>query len=437
MVTPVRPGCNDRDVSDAAAIPLSPEDKAILDLECAWIAGHTCKIVVLGEGAPDVAGLRGLVGDRIAAVPELTRRLGGSDEAPLWVPDESFDVDRHIRRSELGPAPDRAAELEEVARLFEQRLDRDRPLWAIDVVPRAGGGSVLVWRIHHALADGTASMRFAEELLWDSDLSADGTVRRPASAHGHGEHPDHERRRAHLAAFIEREFAGSIHRSPFDGEIGTRRRIAVAEVPLGPLHDAAKGLAGATLNDAVLASVAGALRRWIENHHGSLGAVRVRVPVSLHHEGDDAGNRDSFFSVRLPLNEPDPVARLRTVAEETRIRKQEHDAELLDHAAGTIGRHSAKLAALIERIENSPREFAVNVSNVPGPSHPVSVLGAPVEGLHSIAEIGLRHGLRISAVSLADRLYFGFNADPSLVEGVETMAEGVEIEAAELIALAG
>ncbi len=131
-------------MGDPTTIPLSPEDKAILDLECSWIAGHTCKVVSLGPGAPGVEGLRALIGERIAAVPELTRRLGGSADEPFWVPDENFDVEHHVRASELGPAPDRKAELDEVARLFEERLDRDRPLWAIDVVPRAGGGTVLV-----------------------------------------------------------------------------------------------------------------------------------------------------------------------------------------------------------------------------------------------------------------------------------------------------
>jgi WS/DGAT/MGAT family acyltransferase len=278
-------------------------------------------------------------------------------------------------------------------------------------------------------------MRFAAELLWDAAPTAAAST---GSGHSGppGEHPDHERRRAHLAAFIEREFAGSLHRSPFDGRIGTQRRIAIAEAPLGRLHDAARDLAGATLNDAVLAVVAGSLRRWLERHHGPLGDVRVRVPVSLHREGDDAGNRDSFFSVRLPLGIDDPAERLRAVNRETAIRKEEHDAEQLDHVAAALGRHSARLAALVERIESSPREFAVNVSNVPGPRHPVSVLGAPVEALHSIAEIGLRHGLRIAAVSLADHLYFGFNADPALVDHVEWMAEGVEDEAAALIARA-
>lgn len=422
-------------MSAPAAIPLSPEDKAILDLECASVAGHTCKVIALGADAPGLAGLRGLIAARIGAVPELTRKLGGTEQEPLWVPDRDFDVDRHVRVSELGSAPDQDAELDEVARLFERRLDRDRPLWSIDVIPRAAGGSVLVWRIHHALADGTASMRFAAELLWDADVDAGGTGSRPAAgtSSADAESPDDARRRAHLAAFIDREFAGSLHRSPFDGRIGTRRRIAVAEVPFGALHGAAKELAAATLNDAVLAIVAGSLGRWIERHHGPLGDLRVRVPVSLHHEGDDVGNRDGFFSVRLPLGVDDPVERLRTVNRETRIRKDEHDAEHLEQAVEEIGRHSARLAALVERIERSPREFAVSVSNVPGPRHPVSVLGAPVESMHSIAEIGLRHGLRITVVSLADRLYFGFNADPALVHDVEWMAEGVEVEAAELI----
>ncbi len=414
-------------------IPLQPEDRAILDLECESIAGHTCKVVLLGEGAPRTDELRARVAERIAAVPELTRKLGGADDAPAWVPDEQFDLAAHVRPSALGPTSGRQAELDEIARLFEQRLDRERPLWTIDVVERSNGGSLLVWRIHHALADGKTSMRFARELLWDVDSVS--SVPAPAPRGERYEQRDVARRR-HLAAFIDREFAGSLHHSPFDGRIGGRRRIAIARIPLHSLHDAAKSLAGATLNDAVLSVVAGSLRRWLEHHHGSLGSVRVRVPVSLHHEGDDVANRDSFFSVSLPLHEPDPVRRLRIVNHETTVRKQQHDAELLEQTIERLRHLSPRLAGLVGRIESSPREFAVSVSNVPGPRHPVSVLGAPVEGLHSIAEIGLRHGLRISVVSLADGLFFGFNADPGLVGDLETMADGVEIEAAALIAAA-
>ncbi|MDQ3721315.1 MAG: WS/DGAT domain-containing protein, partial [Actinomycetota bacterium] len=208
---------------------------------------------------------------------------------------------------------------------------------------------------------------------------------------------------------------------------------AFASVPLRELHDAAKRLAGATLNDAVLAVVAGALRCWLQRHHGQLGRVRIRVPVSLHEEGDDAGNRDSFFSVSLPLNEPDPVARLRAAQAATAVRKADHDAEQMDHLLRALGGISPRLGRFCARLEDSPRRFALSVSNVPGPPAPVTVLGAPVESVHSLAEIGERHALRVAVVSMAGRLGFGLCADPAIVEGLGEMAAGVEAEAEALV----
>ncbi len=326
---------------------------------------------------------------------------------------------------------DEAGLTAEVARRFAQRLDRSRPLWHMELVPTVDGAA-LVWRIHHALADGTTAMRFADELLWD--VAAD--TGRTGSAHP--SHPaqaaDDQRRRQHLAGFLRREFARSRTRSPFDGRIGTRRQVAFAAVPLQPLHDAAKAHCQATLNDAVLSVVAGALRRWVLAHHGHLGEVRVRVPVSLHHEGDGALNRDSFFSVALPLNEPDPLRRLLDVHAATRERKADHDAETMDELLDGLGRVSPRLRDLARQLEGSPRRFAVNVSNVPGPRRAVSVLGAPVTGLHSIAEIGERHALRVAVVSLAGTLGFGFCADPAIVADLDAMARGVEAETEALCA---
>jgi diacylglycerol O-acyltransferase / wax synthase len=415
------------------AIPLAREDRAILELESPTIAGHTCKVVVLGGPPPDLAALRAAIGERIAAAPLLTRRLGGTPDAPAWVADDAFDVARHVQATHVGGAALDAAGLRTaVARLFAQRLDRARPLWQIDALPLAGGETALVWRIHHALADGTAAMRYAKALLWDA---AAGTTARPAAAHA----ADDARRRAHLARFLARELPTLSHpprRSPFDGRVGTAREVAFATVALAPLHDAAQALAGATLNDAVLAVVGGGLRRWLEHHHGHLGSVRVKVPVSLHHAGDEAGNRDSFFAVAVPLGEPDPCARLRAVHAATQVRKADHDAETLDALLGELARVSPALERFAERVESSPRAFALNVSNVPGPRAPVSVLGAPVSALHSLAEIGERHALRVAVVSLADRLCFGFCADPEIVHDVATIADGTEAEAAALTAAA-
>jgi diacylglycerol O-acyltransferase / wax synthase len=454
-------------------VPLTAEDRAILALEGPAIAGHTCKVVVFEDRAPSVADLTARVRERIPAVPTLAWRLGGSSERPVWVTAPDFDPAAHVVADTALPPLERSRLREQVASLFVERLPRDRPLWRIDVVPLAGGGAALVWRIHHALADGATAMRYARELLWDApagdrvsgveparggggNQSPNG---RPARAYtrarGHPENEtnlaDDERRRAHLARFFAREFAHTVHDSPFDGRIGARREVAFAILPLRSLHDVAKRVDGATLNDAVLAAVGGGLRRWLESQHGRLGSVRVKVPVSLHahssagHEGvashgdgegagEAPGNRDSFFAVDVPLAHGDPVERLRAVHAQTALRKAEHDAETMDTLLRELRGVSPALGRFCERVERGPRAFALNVSNVPGPRAPVTVLGAPVSALHSIAELGSHHALRVAAVSLADMLCLGFCADPDVVEGVQGIAHGTELEAHALIA---
>jgi diacylglycerol O-acyltransferase / wax synthase len=413
-------------------IALTDEDRAILELEDAAVAGHTCKVVLLGAPAPDVAALRESVAARMDAAPALRWRLSGPADAPAWVEDEDFDIEAHVVAAQ--PARDPVELRQRVAQLFEERLDRARPLWRMDVVAleegaAGGSGAAVVWRIHHALADGTTAMRFADAVLWD-----------PAEAQAppHAPHPHagaaHSARHGRFAAFLRHEVALGSNRSPFDGDICAERVVAFAAAPLGGLHDAAKQLAGATVNDAVLATVAGSLREWIRHHHGHLCGVRVKVPVSLHHAGDDEGNRDSYFTLELPLGEPDPVARLDAIRTATSARKSDHDAETLDRLMHELAGASPRLEALCRQLERNPRTFALNVSNVPGPRAPVRVLGAPVEAAYSLAEIGRRHALRIAVVSVCDQLQFGLCADPTIVHDVELLARGVEAEAQSLLA---
>ena len=414
------------------ATPLSPEDRAILALENDTVAGHTCKLVLVGQDEFDVAALRASVAARMPAAPQLTRRLRDDPDAPAWVPDGDFDIARHVVDVPADRPLDQAGLRAEVARLFAERLDRSRPLWRIDAAPLEGGGGAIIWRLHHALADGTTAMRFGDAVLWDPLVQP-----RPTSAPTRAAHAaDDERRRAHLLGFVRREFATTLHGSPFDGRIGTRRAVALARVPLHELHDAAKAICGATLNDGVLCVVAGALRRWIQLHHGHLGTTRIKVPVSLHHEGDDAGNRDSYFCVGVPLGESDSAARLRAVQAATAVRKADHDAETMDELLRGLSRISPSLERFCAQLELSPRQFAVTVSNVVGPRAPVAVLGAPVEELYSIAEIRERHALRVGVVSLCDSLYFGFCADPAIVDDVQSLADAVEAEAEALLAAA-
>ncbi len=411
------------------AIALGDEDRAILDLECETVVGHTCKVILLAPGGLDADAIRTIIAGRIGAAPLLTRRLGGTSKVPAWVPDPSFDLARHVVPAAVAEPLDDCGLRGHVAELFAEHLDRGRPLWQLDVAPLADGGAALIWRLHHALADGTTIMKLARALLWDP---WDEQRKAPVPA----QMDDEARRRWHLAGFCRRELARSKHASPFDGEIGRSREIGMSTVSLPAVRRAAHAVSAATVNDALLSIVAGAVRHYLQAHHGSLDDIRVRVPVSLHHEGDTTANRDSFFSLRLPLHIADPVERLHVVHAATMLRKRAHDAELEDallHEFPDV----VPVRRFVERLNASPRRFAVSISNVPGPRREVSIAGVPVTALLGIAEIGQRHALRVAACSLHDRLSLGFCADPTLVPQVQTMAEAAQLEAAALVAAVG
>jgi diacylglycerol O-acyltransferase len=438
--------------------PLSDEDLAILELECETVAGHTCKVIVL-EGPIDPTGLRASIASRLDRAPELALRLGEIDGVRCWVDGgQAPDLDRHVVLDGGGVLDD-AGLRSAVARIFEQRLDRSEPLWQLDVIPElAGGGSALVWRIHHALADGTTAMRIASAVLWDEadgDADSGGSPHAPNSDSGRGAGggagggggavagavtAQPHRLGLGLSA-LAREAPRPWRRSPFDGRIDAQRTVAFATADLVGLHRVARATHGATVNDAVLTVVAGGLRRWLEAHHGHLGAVRVKVPVSLHgadhahpDETPEAGNRDSYFCLDLPLGPPDPAERLAAVRRATKARKQDHDAERLDSMMRELGHCSPGLRRFADHVLAQPRSFALNVSNVPGPRRPVNVLGVPALALYSIAEIGERHALRIAVLSLAGTLRLGLCADPTLLPGVEHLAADIESEAAALLA---
>jgi WS/DGAT/MGAT family acyltransferase len=371
----------------------------------------------------------------------------------------------HVVEAPASGAQDEAGFRATVAGIFAQHLDRARPLWRIDVIPRRpGGGSALIWRIHHALADGMTAMHMAGAVLWDEEPVTGPRTTRTRSRASRGARPvPHHRLAALLAA--AREVPQPWLRSPFDGHIDARREVAFTTAGLEDLHRVAAAADGATVNDAVLTVVAGGLRRWLEAHHGHLGAVRVKVPVSLHAlpppgppgppaapgaperpagplepppgppaPGDDdaqPGNRDSFFCLDLPLGSADPLERLAAIRRATRARKQGHDAQHLDALMRELA-HTPRLSRFAEHVLAHPRSFALNVSNVPGPHRPIRVLGIPVRSLYSLAEIGEHHALRVAVVSLAGTLNVGLVADPTLLADVGDLAAGMQAEAAEL-----
>jgi hypothetical protein len=412
---------------------LSADDAHILGVESAVITGHTLKLVVLEPGAVplDIDALQSAVANRLPTQPRATQRVDTSGPEPRWVPADEFDIVDHVRRRTAPNCVSQADLWKAVSELMSEHLDRGRPLWTFDVIgPLADGREAIAVRIHHAMADGIASVRFLHAVLWDP-------------------HPDPQERarpglrgRTERRPFIEavrmpgavlRELGHRGSRSPFDRTITGSRELAFAVAPLADL----KAIGGsrpahATVNDVLLAIVAGGLRDWL----GDTGSrhLRAQIPVSLHHRDEvasDLGNRDSFLNVDLPLGEADPLARLDRISAETGQRKQLGDAEELYDLFHALGRVK-HVDNVVKRFAGSAKEFSVSISNVPGPAIPVGVAGRRVLNLFSSSEPALHHALRISAISCAGDIGIGLCVDPTALPEVTRLADAIEGSYAEL-----
>jgi WS/DGAT/MGAT family acyltransferase len=445
---------------------LTAEDARILALESGAVVGHTCKVLVAERAGNTVAGLREQVAARIALAPTLRRRLAPTPlrlAAPAWVDDPSFDPSAHVVRAELGePAtPGRLREV--VGALMAQRLDRSRPLWRVDVVDLEDDLVAVVWRVHHALADGAASLALANTVLWDSTpdpAPATGPALPAApplpgrSALAVAALGDHARslargvseagsalrsparwRRAgreltDARPTIRRELTRLPGQSPLDGDVGRTRRIAFVELDLDEVVSAAHSFGAVTVNDLVLTLVAGALRRWLEHRHADEAwtgpaPMRVQVPVSMHSPDDGVPNRDAFMNVELPVAEADPVARLLAVNGATRDLKAHHDADELFAIFAGLSHVSTRVYRRAYAAASNPRVYALSVSNVRGPAERRYLLGGAVHALYSLAEIAPRHALRISAWSYAGALTFGLCADAAMLPDLDVVADGL------------
>ena len=436
---------------------LTAQDLQILKLEAGAIRGHTCKVLILERSGerplPTIAQLRNSIAARLDAAPRLRKRLVQTPlrvANPAWVDDPDFEIERHVVAVPADAGADGQTLRETVARLMTERLDRSRPLWRIDVMEGLEDGSMaLIWRIHHSLADGSSCMQLASEALWSdqpgvaptafsgwSPEPCPGTLgllglglRDRVLALGRREPAPHV---PVSPDAVRRELGHDATLTPFAIAAGRGRRVAFASARLAELKSAGKAIDPAvTVNDVVLAAIAGGVRAMLRCTEASPERIRVKVPVSLHgdaHDHDhDVGNRDSYFCVDLPVHEADAAERVLAISRETQERKLRHDADLLYR----LGRHP-----FVAHWATSPRAFTFNVSNVRGPSNRVYVGGAAVRELHSLAEIAQSHALRVAVVSMNGELFFGLLADRDAAADVDLLAESIERSCEEICALA-
>jgi WS/DGAT/MGAT family acyltransferase len=226
--------------------------------------------------------------------------------------------------------------------------------------------------------------------------------------------------------------------SPMNVSIGEQRRFAVARTDLDDYKRVRKAHGG-TVNDVVLATVAGALRSWLMSRGEavtSTSTLRAMVPVSIRTERDRVGgNRVSSYLVDLPVGEPDPVVRLSQVSYAMKGHKESGQSVGADALVALGGFAPPTLHSLGARAASSftRRLFNLVVTNVPGPQFPLYAAGAQLLEMFPVVPLAKGQGLCIGLTSYNGRVFYGLNADRDALPDVEVIGSLLEEALAELV----
>jgi WS/DGAT/MGAT family acyltransferase len=403
-----------------------------------------------------------------AALPRMPRyrqrvvQIPGSARA-VWVDDERFQLEHHLRHVAVAH-PGAEAQLRRlVSHIAETPLDRGRPLWESWVIEGLDGGRfAFVTKAHHCMFDGAGGMQLIEQLLardpaaplpeaprWfpktppsPLELRRDELARRAtlpwraarAAAAGWRDRArtrETLRERVRALGELARFKLEPASETPLNGPIGPHRIVDWASFDLDEARAAAHAHA-ASLNDFVLAIVAGALRTFFDERGIDPGALDFRssCPVNVRAAKDRArgGNFVSSWVVALPLAERDPLERLRKLHAATRALKEQRVASGVQSLVALHEWLPLDLQALSRGAQN------LVVSNVPGPDHALYLRGARLESMIALAPLIANIGLSIVATSYDGKLCIGLNADEDRVPDLHEIVRALRRAHAELVA---
>ena len=402
---------------------------------------------------------------RLSRDPRFRQRLAPTPlglNTPLWIDDDEFDPERHIVRASsatLGEAIDDC---------MSRQLERDRPLWQLCIAEELEDGRVgVVGKAHHCMVDGIAAVELAALLLDptpeptppDEDgwlpapvpdrlsrltiglldqVRADlGLLRLPARAL---RSPAYAMRLAEDGARAARAALGMLRPArpvhPVNADLSPLRHLAVTELSLSDLKRIGASF-DATVNDVILAVSAAAVRGMFEERGETPVALKAMVPVNLRDPEEDgtSGNRISFMFVNLPCDEPDPQERLRSIHHETARRKRQGEPHFVSEALDAVGYLPQLLRDAVSHVIASPIVFNLTVSNIPGPTLPMWMLGCELEAAYPVVPIADGHSMSIGVTTIRDRACFGVYADRKMLPDADVLAAAIHESVDELTAL--
>ncbi len=447
---------------------LSYLDNSFLALESRTTHMHVAAIALFeaeplrsDSGGIDTDRIRRLVESKLHMIPRYRQRLAHVpiEKHPVWVDDEHFNIEYHVRHYSL-PRPGTLEQLRDlVGIIMSQQLDRSKPLWEFNIVEGLQDDTfAIVSKIHHCMIDGISGVDLMAVLLnlapsdeiedpvpfvaraepSGSELLVRETARRTGRALGalrsvrqltddasellqSGVH------RARAAGYsLSSGWLTSASDTPINGKVGPNRLFATLETPLEQVKQI-KNVADVTVNDVVLATVAGGVRRFLtHNREHDVGGLdfRAMAPVSVRSQDQRGtlGNQVAMWLVSLPVSEPDPMARLSAVKRATERLKDTNQAL----GAATLVRLSAgapaTLVSMASRLATGVRPFNMTVTNVPGPQFPLYLLGSRLLSSYAQVPLWQSHGVGVALFSYAGTVYWGFNADYDIVPDVDDFA---------------
>ena len=416
------------------------------------------------------------IGRRLHLVPRYRQKVRNPPlrtGRPLWVDDPNFNLAYHVRQTAL-PAPGNEEQLLRLAaRIFSQRLDRTKPLWEMWLVEgHEDGRFVLIVKTHHCLVDGVSGVDLltvlfdldpvpavapAPEDAWTPRPEPSGAELVAAGARGLAEmageligraagaaaHPERALRAIGETVQGVAEVAWAGLNPPPDTPLsvppGSHRRFAVVPCRLEEFK-LVKNAFGGTVNDVVLAVVAGALAEFLRSRGMRTEGLRLRaiVPVSVR-TGDQhgaLGNQLTQVLCALPAYIDDPVARLREVRHTMDGLKESKQAMGAEAIIGMERFAPPTILAQASRLHFARGMYTLLVSNVPGPQFPLYVLGREMQASYPVGFLGGERSLAVAVMSYNGGMNFGLIGDYDALPDLEMIGGGIQSSLAELVALA-
>lgn len=460
---------------------LSTQDTSFLHFEQRATPMHVAA-VALFEAGPlrttaggiDAARLAKHVEGRLQELPRYRQRLVSHPLTGelLWVDDARFDLSYHLRHVALPRPGSRAALQELTGRLLAQPLDRSRPLWEMWIVEGVEGDRfALVSKVHHCMVDGVAGSSLLTLLFstrpdegirpapeWHPraapgglELLADELAHRAQGGAGWlrwlgsvAAHPGPALAGVLRTGTAVAQALDAALRLPdptsLNRPIGPHRRVEWCSLELDAVKQVKNALGG-TVNDVVLAIVAGALHRFLGGRTAWPVRLdhRVVIPVNMRPPGDTApvANHVSALFLSLPVAEPDARRRYERIRRETERLKASRAAEGIDALARLAdGLATPWVTRLGVRLVARLRPYNLIVTNVPGPPMPLYVLGARLLELYPHLPLFEHQGLGVAVLSYDGRLGFGLIADREVVPDLAKLARAIPAAFRELAELA-